>query len=72
MAGYPILQLLQQLARTSPEVSAWLHFGATTQDIMDTAVVLLRDACVDIAALSAAPLRAMTARHERSAGEWQM
>ena len=41
LVGYPILPLLQQLARTSPEVSAWLHYGATTQDIMDTAVVLL-------------------------------
>lgn len=54
LVGYPILPLLQQLARTSPEVSAWLHFGATTQDIMDTAVVLLRDACNDIAEVSAA------------------
>ena len=50
LVGYPILPLLQQLARTSPEVSAWLHYGATTQDIMDTAVVLLlRDACKDMA-----------------------
>ena len=55
LVGYPILPLLQQLARTSPEVSAWLHFGATTQDIMDTAVVLLlRDACIDIAEVGAA------------------
>lgn len=55
LVGYPILPLLQQLARTSPEVSAWLHFGATTQDIMDTAVVLLlRDACAEIAEVGAA------------------
>lgn len=55
LVGYPILPLLQQLARRCPELSAWLHFGATTQDIMDTAVVLLlRDACIDIAEVGAA------------------
>ncbi len=55
LVGYPILPLLQQLARTSPEVSAWLHYGATTQDIMDTAVVLLlREACTDMAAVGTA------------------
>ena len=54
LVGYPILPLLQQLARTDPEVASWLHYGATTQDIMDTAVVLLlRDACEDIAAAGA-------------------
>ncbi len=50
LVGYPILPLLGQLARTSPDVASWLHYGATTQDIMDTAVVLLlRDACAEIA-----------------------
>ena len=49
LVGYPILPLLQQLGRTHPDVAAWLHFGATTQDIMDTALILLlRDACTDI------------------------
>ena len=51
LVGYPILPLLQQLGRTHPDVAAWLHYGATTQDIMDTALVLLlRDACRDMAA----------------------
>ena len=50
LVGYPILPLLQQLGRRNPDVAAWLHCGATTQDIMDTALVLLlRDACGDIA-----------------------
>lgn len=54
LVGYPILPLLQQLGRTHPDVAAWLHYGATTQDIMDTAlVVLLRDTCRDIAAVGA-------------------
>ena len=52
LVGYPILPLLQQLGRTDAEVAAWLHFGATTQDIMDTALVLLlRDACSGIASV---------------------
>jgi 3-carboxy-cis,cis-muconate cycloisomerase len=39
--GYPILPLLEQLAQgSSPEVGAYIHWGATTQDIMDTGLVL--------------------------------
>lgn len=54
--GYPILPLVHQLAAQCGEAGRWLHWGATTQDIMDTAVVLqIRDALAlveaDIAAL---------------------
>lgn len=43
--GYPILPLVHQLAAQCGEAGRWLHWGATTQDIMDTAVVLqIRDA----------------------------
>jgi 3-carboxy-cis,cis-muconate cycloisomerase len=38
--GYPILPLVHQLARQCGEAGRYLHWGATTQDIMDTAVVL--------------------------------
>ena len=38
--GYPILPLVRQLAEHAGEAGGWLHWGATTQDIMDTAVVL--------------------------------
>jgi 3-carboxy-cis,cis-muconate cycloisomerase len=42
--GYPILPLVRQLAERAGEAGRWLHWGATTQDIMDTAVVLqIRD-----------------------------
>ena len=42
--GYPILPLVRQLAEQAGEAGRWLHWGATTQDIMDTAVVLqIRD-----------------------------
>ena len=42
--GYPILPLVRQLAERAGEAGRWLHWGATTQDIMDSAVVLqIRD-----------------------------
>ena len=41
VVGYPILPLVRQLAAAcSPEAGGYVHWGATTQDIMDTAVVL--------------------------------
>ncbi len=45
IVGYPILPLVHQLSRMCGESGGYLHWGATTQDIMDTAVVLqIRDA----------------------------
>ncbi len=53
--GYPILPLVHQLAAQCGEAGRWLHWGATTQDIMDTAVVLqLRDGLALVAADMAA------------------
>ena len=41
IVGYPVLPLTMQLvAKTSPELAKYIHWGATTQDIMDTASVL--------------------------------
>src|SRR5262245_51791315 len=43
--GFPILPLVHQLAKICGESGQYVHWGATTQDIMDTAVVLqARDA----------------------------
>src|SRR3954466_14685531 len=43
--GYPILPLVHQLAAMCGEAGRYVHWGATTQDIMDTAVSLqVRDA----------------------------
>ena len=58
VVGYPILPLVRQLAAQCGEAGKYLHWGATTQDIMDTALVLqLRDALAlvgkDIAELQA-------------------
>jgi 3-carboxy-cis,cis-muconate cycloisomerase len=45
LVGYPILPLVHQLGRMCGEAGRYVHWGATTQDIMDTAVVLqVRDA----------------------------
>jgi len=42
VVGYPILPLLQQVRASSPpDVARYLHWGATTQDIMDTGLALI-------------------------------
>ena len=56
IVGYPILPLVQQMAKQCGEAGRYVHWGATTQDIMDTAVILqVRDGLkiieADIAAL---------------------
>ncbi len=43
--GYPILGLVRQLSAACGDAGRYVHWGATTQDIMDTGVVLqVRDA----------------------------
>ncbi|UHL64285.1 adenylosuccinate lyase family protein [Paralcaligenes sp. KSB-10] len=45
IVGYPILPLVHQLSKICGSEGEYLHWGATTQDIMDTATVLqIRDA----------------------------
>ncbi|KAF8067749.1 L-Aspartase-like protein [Lyophyllum atratum] len=48
--GYPILPVVKQLVRmvneVEPGLGEWAHWGATTQDVTDTATILqLRDTC---------------------------
>jgi 3-carboxy-cis,cis-muconate cycloisomerase len=57
--GYPILGLVRQLSAKLGDAGRFVHWGATTQDIMDTATVLQVRAALaiierDIAAVSAA------------------
>jgi 3-carboxy-cis,cis-muconate cycloisomerase len=40
IVGYPILPLVRQMAKQCGEAGRYVHWGATTQDIMDSAVVL--------------------------------
>ncbi|HYF48192.1 MAG TPA: adenylosuccinate lyase [Planctomycetota bacterium] len=46
LVGYPILSLVKQIEKaTGPEAGKYIHWGATTQDIMDSANALqVRDA----------------------------
>ena len=70
IVGYPIIGLVHQMRQQCGEAGRYLHWGATTQDIMDTATVLqIRDALAlveaDLAALDAAlaALAAQASRH---------
>jgi 3-carboxy-cis,cis-muconate cycloisomerase len=46
--GYPILPLLTMLSESTPaDVGAYLHLGATTQDIMDTGLILQVERALD-------------------------
>ena len=38
--GYPVVGLVAGLSKAAGEAGGWTHWGATTQDIMDTATVL--------------------------------
>ena len=40
LVGYPIVGVVHQLQKVCGEAGRYLHWGATTQDIMDTATVL--------------------------------
>ena len=49
IVGYPILPLVEQLSAWAPDgLGQWCHWGATTQDIMDTADVLQMRAALDL------------------------
>ncbi|CAH2402758.1 hypothetical protein MES4922_300037 [Mesorhizobium ventifaucium] len=48
IVGYPILPLVEQLADAAGEAGRYLHWGATTQDIMDTATVLQVRAAIEV------------------------
>lgn len=61
IVGYPILPLVHQLVEMCGEAGRYVHWGATTQDIMDTANVLqVRDA-LDIVEADIRTLRGILA-----------
>lgn len=57
IVGYPILPLVHQLAAAAGEAGRYVHWGATTQDIMDTANVLQIRAALEIVARDLRELR---------------
>jgi 3-carboxy-cis,cis-muconate cycloisomerase len=63
--GYPILPLVHQLVKQCGEAGRYLHWGATTQDIMDTAVVLQMREGLGVIEQDIAALRAVLANLAR-------
>src|SRR5436305_1852904 len=61
IVGYPILPLVQQMVKQCGEAGRYVHWGATTQDIMDTALVLQLRAGLDIIERDIATLRGILA-----------
>ena len=59
--GSPILPLVHQMVKQCGEAGRYVHWGATTQDIMDTAVVLQIRAGLDIIEADIAELRGILA-----------
>lgn len=61
--GYPVVGLVAGLSRAAGEAGRWTHWGATTQDIMDTATVLqVRDGLALIRTGLVQIARALTAQ----------
>jgi 3-carboxy-cis,cis-muconate cycloisomerase len=57
ITGYPILAIVYQLAEAAGPMGGYVHWGATTQDIMDSATVLQVRAALDLVAADLAELR---------------
>ncbi|MGH7160349.1 MAG: 3-carboxy-cis,cis-muconate cycloisomerase [Acetobacteraceae bacterium] len=63
--GYPVVGLVKELNRAAGAAGRWTHWGATTQDIMDTALVLqIRDGIDLITASLAAIATALVQQAE--------
>src|SRR6202795_306238 len=61
IVGYPILPLVHQMVKQCGEAGRYVHWGATTQDIMDTAVILQVRAGLKIIEEDIAALRGILA-----------
>jgi 3-carboxy-cis,cis-muconate cycloisomerase len=61
IVGYPILPLVHQLVKQCGEAGRYVHWGATTQDIMDTADVLRVRAGLQVIEQELADLRRILA-----------
>jgi 3-carboxy-cis,cis-muconate cycloisomerase len=64
--GYPVVGLVTGLSRAAGAAGGWTHWGATTQDIMDTATVLqVRDGLTLIRIALRGMVAALTAQAEQ-------
>jgi 3-carboxy-cis,cis-muconate cycloisomerase len=59
--GYPILPLVHQLVKMCGDAGRYVHWGATTQDIMDTATVLQVREALDLVEADIVALRGILA-----------
>ncbi len=68
--GYPVVGVVAGLSRAAGDAGGWTHWGATTQDIMDTATVLqMRDGLSLIRATLCSMVQALitqAVRHRRT------
>lgn len=71
VVGYPVVGLTKALARAAgPEAGRYVHWGATTQDILDTALALqMRDGLALVRADLVRVIRALVARAETHRGD---
>src|SRR5262249_19449237 len=60
--GYPILPVVAQLSDLCGDSGRYVHWGATTQDIMDTATALQMRAALDLVVSDLEELRRILAR----------
>ncbi|MEQ3624619.1 MAG: adenylosuccinate lyase family protein [Celeribacter sp.] len=65
VVGYPILPIVEQIAPAAGDAGRYLHWGATTQDIMDTATVLQIREGLALAATRVDTIRAALAKLAR-------
>ena len=61
LVGYPIVGVVHQVQKQCGDAGRYLHWGATTQDIMDTAVVLQVRAGLEIIEADITALRGILA-----------
>jgi 3-carboxy-cis,cis-muconate cycloisomerase len=61
IVGYPILPLVHQLVKMCGEAGRYVHWGATTQDIMDSAVALQVRNALDVVEADVRELRKILA-----------
>jgi 3-carboxy-cis,cis-muconate cycloisomerase len=57
ITGYPILPIVHQLSEAAGAAGGYVHWGATTQDIMDTATVLQVRTALDLVGADLVELR---------------
>jgi len=62
ITGYPIIAIVHQLAEAAGEAGRYVHWGATTQDIMDSATVLQMRAALHIISADLIELRDILAK----------